>query len=675
VTISGTTLTLASGRPLHAEVVIEASGGGKTLTERFWYVVQPSDAPAYPLSVSANQRYLVDKEGEPVIIHGDAAWELPTNRTKEEATRYFRDRREKGFTAGIWRIITTTFTNQAPGYKNVYEESPFSSTVNGELDFTDPNAAYWAHIDWCFREAYRHGQLIFASPAYIGYSNGEEGWTDALIANGAQRMNTYGEWLGTRYANYPNIIWVTGGDSDLEDEVEEHNAMVEGIAAGETNTAGEIVHLVTAKSKRGQSAVDDYGSSWLTLNSTYSKGTYTSSETNIDYFERSPVMPTFYVEGWYENEHGMTARQLRRQYYWALLEGASGHIYGNCPVWNFGGARYFCDDPDAGVEASYDSPGAQDASYLAALLQVRTLLFDGGAYMHVDTGDLVIREKGEPGTSDYVPARYNGRVAVAYFPKRKSITVDLSQLSAVTGRVRAAWYNPDEGTSTTIGFYPNSATEPFYPPSSGDWVLLLDDADLGLELPNPADLPVEIGAFEAVRDGDAVRLAWLTLSETNNAGFAIERRSTSMSGFTEIGFVEGKGTTPSSTSYRYIDPDPPFYAQNLLYRLRQVDTDGTVSHSESVEVHMRAPRDVVLHAPFPNPVQERATIRFTVPTPRRVRLTLHDVLGRRVQTLIDRREEGRGESMLNTDDLASGRYVIQLEAGGQVRTQHITVVR
>jgi len=450
-TLEGATLSLSHPTPLHEEVAVEVVNEQRgVITERFWYAVQPASTPAYPIGVSSNGRYLVDRTGAPVVINGDAAWELPTNRTKEEATTYHQDRQAKGFTAGIWRIITTRFTDQDPPYENAYEEPPFSSEVRGALDFTDVNDAYWQHVDWCFREAYAHGYLVFAAPAYVGFNNGGQGWTEAMIANKPGRMRAYGEWLAERYAGYPNIIWVAGGDSDLGSEANAHNAMMEGIVAGETHAIGEMRHLVTAKSKRGRSALDDYNYPWLTLNATYSKTTSTSSETNNDYFNRSPIVPTIYIEGWYENEHDMTARQLRRQYYWALLEGAAGHIYGNCPVWSFGETPNFCDDPDVGVETSYDSPGAEDVRHLSALLDVRTLLVDGGAYMGVDTGRLVIRGKWRLGQENYVSARYNGRTAVIYLPEEKTITVDLAQLSDVVGEVRAAWYDPDTGTTTLM---------------------------------------------------------------------------------------------------------------------------------------------------------------------------------------------------------------------------------
>ncbi|NBC96906.1 MAG: hypothetical protein GVY27_11190, partial [Deinococcus-Thermus bacterium] len=97
-------------------------------------------------------------------------------------------------------------------------------------------------------------------------------------------------------------------------------------------------------------------------------------------------------------------------------------------------------------------------------------------------------------------------------------------------------------------------------------------------------LPVELTAFTARRDGDAIRLAWTTASETNNAGFEVQRRRSGnedADAWEPLGFVEGHGTTTEAQTYRFTDRDLPYAAPGAVYRLRQVDTDGTETLSEA----------------------------------------------------------------------------------------------
>jgi hypothetical protein len=51
-------------------------------------LLSPAAAIDFPLKVSANRRYLVDRNGRPVLVQGEAAWLLVVGVTKLEAERY-----------------------------------------------------------------------------------------------------------------------------------------------------------------------------------------------------------------------------------------------------------------------------------------------------------------------------------------------------------------------------------------------------------------------------------------------------------------------------------------------------------------------------------------------------------------------------------------------------------
>lgn len=198
-----------------------------------------------------------------------------------------------------------------------------------------------------------------------------------------------------------------------------------------------------------------------------------------------------------------------------------------------------------------------------------------------------------------------------------------------------------------------------------------------------AALPVELSEFDARMDDGAVRLAWETASETGNAGFQIQRKGEGKNGkegaWARIGFVEGAGTTDAPQSYTFADTGVPCSAEHLTYRLRQVDTDGTATLHDPVTVTRAAPDQVQLQDAFPNPVRSRATIRYTLPRATDVHLAVYDVLGRRVQTLVDE-EQPAGRKHLTLDsrqlsELASGTYFYRLTAGETTRTRKLTILR
>lgn len=198
-------------------------------------------------------------------------------------------------------------------------------------------------------------------------------------------------------------------------------------------------------------------------------------------------------------------------------------------------------------------------------------------------------------------------------------------------------------------------------------------------------IPVELAGFEAEADEQAAVLTWQTASETNSAGFAVERKTGSAGppggsgGWTEVGFVESKargGTTTEAQTYRFTDTEVPFEAEGLRYRLRQEDLDGTTSLSKEVTVELGAPSKATLHAPFPNPASRRATLRYETPAATDLKIGLYDVLGRRIRTVVDRSvQAGRHEARVSARGLSAGTYFLRMRAGGPTKTRRLTVIR
>ena len=77
-----------------------------------------------------------------------------------------------------------------------------------------------------------------------------------------------------------------------------------------------------------------------------------------------------------------------------------------------------------------------------------------------------------------------------------------------------------------------------------------------------------------------------------------------------------------------------------------------------------APGAYALEANYPNPFNPNTVIRFVLPEPGRVQLSVYDMLGREVTRLADGdREAGRHSVVFEGQGLASGVYVYRLVAG------------
>jgi len=97
------------------------------------------------------------------------------------------------------------------GPHNAYGEAPF--TILG--DYVRPNEITSHTSIGCLRRAAEKGFLVLLTPSYMGYQGGNQGWYQQMRANGFSRLHAYGRYLGMRYHQLPNIIWMHGGTITL----------------------------------------------------------------------------------------------------------------------------------------------------------------------------------------------------------------------------------------------------------------------------------------------------------------------------------------------------------------------------------------------------------------------------------------------------------------------------
>ncbi len=204
--------------------------------------------------------------------------------------------------------------------------------------------------------------------------------------------------------------------------------------------------------------------------------------------------------------------------------------------------------------------------------------------------------------------------------------------------------------------------------------------DVGAYEADGTPLPVELARLTATADGEDVVVAWKTVGETNNAGFAVEMRTHAREdaggGWREVAYVEGAGTTTEPRAYRHRIEQAGVGTHTV--RLRQVDFDGTATPSDAVTVEVGLATRYALAA-YPNPVHASAdaTVDVAVREAQAVTVAVYDVLGRRVATLHDGTVPAQETLRLTlpTRGLASGVYLVQAEGERFAATRRLTVVR
>jgi hypothetical protein len=407
----------------------------------------------------------------PVFITGDAPQTLAVQVSSTDVDTYLSDRASRGFNT-IWVIMADggPSCDQTNCPANYYGSVPFDGA-----DFTNEDSSYWANVDAVVQAAKNYGITVFAMPMFVGESGGY--YESSILASSDEVITAYGAWLGSRYKDYPNIVWLLGGDTDFSVTglPAKMGDLAAGLAAADTN------HLMLMEPIRNQSSYQVWNQATaLTLNWVYPDYSHAQLLCASNY---SNPVPSLMGEDWYEGEHSMTALQLREEAYWEVLSGCTlGRIFGNNAIWTMGGPK---DTMGQTWESQLGSAGSVAEEWQGALMRSREFWL-----LVPDTKNSVLVSGYGSGSTLSVAARStDGQTIIAYVPNGNAatITIDMTKITSAIDTAKCWWFNPSTGATTLIGTFATSGTQNFTPPDSNDWVLVIDDADANLVAPGGSD--------------------------------------------------------------------------------------------------------------------------------------------------------------------------------------------
>lgn len=452
-------------------------------------ILLPQSLQAQRLKVADNQRFLVTEDNQPFFWLGDTAWELFHRCNREEADLYLEKRAKQGF-----NIIHAVALAEIDGL-NV--PNPYGNAPLFDNNPATPNPAYFAHVDYIISKADELGLYIALLPT----------WGDKLFTNnwgvGPEVLNlenayAYGKWIGHRYKDRDNIIWVIGGDRnprEYSNDVEIWRAMAKGIGEAVGGQDKALMTFHPQPKEKGGSSTWFHQDDWLDFNMHQTghcanKGTY--KHIRHDY-QLQPTKPVLDGEPLYEDHPNcFNAKELghsspediRRIMYWNVFAGAFGQSYGCHAVWQmYKQGRDPINQPLRPWPVALDLPMANQVKHLKNLMLSRPFLS-----RIPDQGMIVDKQEDN---NDYVIATRDseGRYAMIYFPTGKATTIDVSNLNG--NAFDTWWYDPRTGVAFKGQQRKKGNAIPITPPSFGtghDWVLVLDNVDKGFAKPGVANL-------------------------------------------------------------------------------------------------------------------------------------------------------------------------------------------
>lgn len=424
-------------------------------------------------SVSGNSRYIL-KNSKPFVWVGDTAWELFHRLDREEAKYYLSKRAAQGFT-----VIQAVVLAEEDGLRvpNPYGEVPFFDQ-NPEK----PNEKYFQHVDFILNTAAELGLTIALLPTW-GDKLFLDNWGKGPVIFNKISAYNYGIWLGNRYKNQSNVIWILGGDRNPRKDSEDANVwrtMAKGISEAIGGNDKVLMSLHPQPNSGGSSEwfhTDD----WFDFNM-FQTGhcRYLPVYENIEFsYEKLPTKPTIDAEPIYEdhpvcfnaNENGISsAYDVRKAIYLSVFAGSFGFTYGCHDIWQFYSAKFQgVNGPKTLWQQALDLPAANQVKHLKQLIESRPVLD------RIPDQNLIVENNLQ--AHERIQATRGTNYAWIYSAMGKSFTVKMGKISGA--ELNAYWFNPRNGNSIKLGTYKNEGTQNFSPPQTGygnDWVLLLDDS-------------------------------------------------------------------------------------------------------------------------------------------------------------------------------------------------------
>jgi hypothetical protein len=402
------------------------------------------------LKVDSSKRFLIRADGSPFIWVGDTFW-LFSKLTREQRLQLLDDRQSKGFNMVMIRV----------GMGNEEVDEPIG--FNGNLE---PIESHFQEIDHLVREANKRGMYVAIAT----------GWWQIVEDYDAEALYKFGKFIGDRYKDNDNIIWLGAGESGghrrrTELDFQRVKSLVQGIRDGDT---GDKLLTLHADFQRGTSlspmnTLVDFNnwqtSQWCCPDDLPRKGNrnWTVWDAIAFDYEQSPTKPTLDIEAWYENTNlggGTPASpyNIRRRAYFSILAGGFGHSYGGSGIW----------DATSDFNQALQLEGSTQIGYLSQFFHAL-----GSDFLKLRPNQAMI-VKGQSSNYDQhiqAASSNDGSYALVYTAGTNNFALNLDQLNADS--VSVMWFNP----RTTALIKENAVTRKsqvsFATPGKEDWVLVL----------------------------------------------------------------------------------------------------------------------------------------------------------------------------------------------------------
>src|SRR5262245_22503502 len=424
---------------------------------------------SYITGMSADRTHFVDQRGNPRLFVGEDLWALVVNGGKHTTytnawNNYFTSRQAQGYNAVEVLWCSNAMNNNDFTFEDGRDwDGTYPFSPNQDPSGT-PNSTFWGRRDEFFTMAASYGFTVVMNITTKSIEANlpqqfQRSWTN-------QQWTDFGTFIGNRYKNQPNIMWIMGDDYFGSFDSQFDIFQIALRAAGDG-------HLISIQNYQETTSRQDIFTLTKPANSWDKRAQYEwcySYNVTYDVIERAhlytpiaaddvqSICPPIWGDGFYLASGvgaGQTDQRLERQMvWWALSSGAAGVSTGDNEIY-----------PWASTSAGLVTSKSIYSGVMPAIIGAFSSLV-GWQSLVPDTSSVLVTagrgthasaiESGGAGTGytantdDYVTASRTpdtgsgSSLAVIYCGKAFNIAIDQSKMTA---GYTVTWIRSEEHTS------------------------------------------------------------------------------------------------------------------------------------------------------------------------------------------------------------------------------------
>jgi len=177
--------------------------------------------------------------------------------------------------------------------------------------------------------------------------------------------------------------------------------------------------------------------------------------------------------------------------------------------------------------------------------------------------------------------------------------------------------------------------------------------------------------------GDSLIIAVAFGKSGNGVGFGVQRTATSAPSYTlfsiPISYVSPNTPDSIAILITIIPATGSFVHGGSAFEIDDLSLTGATGVANASE---QTPRSYGLSQNFPNPFNPTTVINYSIPASGQTALTVYDLLGREVRTLVDEHQNAGNYSVsFDGSKLTSGVYFYRLQAGSFSQTKKLMLLK